>query len=171
MNRYNLNILTQIKRMTQMIQSNQSINSVYVGESSPFWGKSSIWPILEYYESIQLIQSTSPSKSIDSVTYFMKTNRLSHQSNHLEKELNRLSQFFGKRNRFKSINSVETASKILCRYQRCRYLQETWTYPFPAPSVVTRLLLLLWLRLRQRCPNGSCWDSDSASGLFKRNGS
>ena len=39
---------------------------------------------------------TSPSKWIDSVTYFMKTFWLSHQSNHFKKELNQFSQFCGK---------------------------------------------------------------------------
>ena len=76
-----------------------------------FFGKRSIsltflGDILNQYQ-FNWFNHTSPSKSIDSVTYFMKTNWLSHQSTHLEKELNRFSQFCGKMKWFNSIKSVE----------------------------------------------------------------
>ena len=45
------------------------------------------WDILNQFN---WFNNTSLSNSIESVTYFMKTNWLSHQSAHLEKELNQL---------------------------------------------------------------------------------
>ena len=121
-----MNRLNQVKRMILLIQSNQSINPIYLltffGKSSislTFFGKCSIslnffekhlisltlsWDILNQFN---WCNHTSPSKLIDSVTYFMQTNWLSHQSTHLEKERNRFNQFCRKMSRFKSINSVE----------------------------------------------------------------
>ena len=72
-----------------------------------FFGKRAIsLTFLGFFESIQLIQSYQ-CLTIDSVTYFMKTNWLGHQATHLEKELNQFDQFSEKMNRFKSINWVE----------------------------------------------------------------
>ena len=107
-------------------KSNQSINSIYM---LTFFGKSSIslpffwktfdfvdlcWHFWDILNQFNWFYHTSPSKSIDSVTYFMKANWLSHQSNHAEKELNRISQFFRKMNRFKSVNSVELIGTQIC---------------------------------------------------------
>ena len=106
----------------QMNDSNDSIRSInrlniYV---DIFWNPSisltflenvrSRWHFLGYFEWIQLIQW----QSIDSVTYFTKTNWLSLQSNHLEKWLNQFNQFRRKMNRFKSINSVELFGIQVC---------------------------------------------------------
>ena len=75
--------------------------------SLTFLGKRSIsLTFLGYFESqFNWFSHTSPSKSIDSVTHFVKTNWLSHQSTHLENELNRFNRFCEKMNRFKSIIS------------------------------------------------------------------
>ena len=51
---------------------------------------------LDILNQFNWFYQTSPSKSIDSVTCFMKTSWLNHQSIHLEKELNRFNQFCGK---------------------------------------------------------------------------
>ena len=64
-----------------------------------FFGKRSISLIffLDILNQFNWFNHTSLlSKSIDSVIYFMKTNWLSHQSTHLEKELNQFNQFCGK---------------------------------------------------------------------------
>ena len=46
------------------------------------------WPFCDIFNQFNGFSHTSPWKSIDSMTYFMKTNWLIHQSAHLEKELN-----------------------------------------------------------------------------------
>ena len=92
---------------TQMIQSNQlnqSFNSIYMLTFLenllfrwPFRENARFrWPVWDILNPFNWFNHSSPSKSIDSVTYFMKTNWLSHLSIHLEKELNRFNQFCGK---------------------------------------------------------------------------
>ena len=79
-----MNRPNQFKMMSQMIQSNKSINSIYVyvgifwktSISLTFFWKTSdfvdlLWDILNQFISFN---HTSPSKSIDSVANFMKTN-------------------------------------------------------------------------------------------------
>ena len=98
-----MNRLDQVKRMTQMIQFNQSINSIYM---LTFFGRPISltflenvrfrWPFWDTLNQFNGFNRTTPSKSIGSVTYFMKTNWLSHRSTHLEKELNQFNQFCGK---------------------------------------------------------------------------
>ena len=117
MNRYYLNIpinsiillstyqsAQSSQKMTQIIQSDQSINSKHM---LTCYGNSSFlltfylenirfrWPFLEnvrfcwtflgFFNQFNWFNHASPSKSIDSVTLFMKTNWLGHQSTHLER--------------------------------------------------------------------------------------
>ena len=86
-----MNKLNQLTRTTQMIQSNQSINNILLTflENLRFR-----WPFFQHFSNrLNWFNQTSHSKSIDSITYFMKTNWLYHQSTHLEKELNQFNQF------------------------------------------------------------------------------
>ena len=72
----------------------------------PFWKRSISltflgnlrvrWPFWDILNQFNWFNHTVPSKSIDSIAYFMKTNWLSHQSTYLETELNWFNQFCGK---------------------------------------------------------------------------
>ena len=125
-NQVHTNRLNHVKRMAQMIQSNQSISPIYMVDLfwkifyfvDLFWKRSiSLTLFWEAFDFVDLFwdiwnhfnwfNHTSPSKSIYSVTHFVKTDWLSHQSTHLEKERNQFNQSCGKINRFKSINSVD----------------------------------------------------------------
>ena len=119
-----MNRLNQVKRLTQMFQSNQSINSYILtvlwrpSFSLTFFGKHSM-PLTFFrisFNQFNWFNHTSPSKSIDSVTYFMKTKWLSHQSSHFEKKLNQFNQFCKETNRFKSIHSVELIGIQVCKW-------------------------------------------------------
>ena len=110
----------KFKGMTQIIQWNQSINSIlyvdlfweifyfvdffflenvqfrwsFLGNVRfrwPFLGRS-----IQFINSIASIIPVSQSQSTQSPRYFMKTNWLSHQSTHFEKELNRFNHVCGK---------------------------------------------------------------------------
>ena len=127
-----MNRLSQVKRMTQMIRSNESIwiNSIYM---LTFFGKPISltvienvqfrWPFLGYFELIQLIQSYRS----------LKVNRLSHllyENEFTQSPINSLGKrtesiqsiLREKTNRFKSINSVE----LMC-IQVCLYVHNVWT--------------------------------------------
>ena len=100
-----------LKRFNQINQSTQYICMLaFVGKPSislMFFGKRSIlltffWDILNQFN---WFNRTSPSKSIDPVTYFMKMNRLSQQS--WKRNCIESINFAEKVYWFKSINSVE----------------------------------------------------------------
>ena len=114
-----MNRLNQVKGMTQMTQSNQSINSTNVDVVweifyfVDFFGKRSNlltflenvrfrWPLLGYFEPIQLIQSYQSLK-VNQLSHLL---RLNHQSTHLEKELNRFNQFCWK-NELIQVNQLD----------------------------------------------------------------
>ena len=98
------NRLNQVKRMTKMIQWNQSINSIYILTFLRnlkfrwlFWKAFYFVNFLKNILSLfNWFNQSSPLYSIDSVTFYMKTNWASHESTHLEKELNQFNQFCGK---------------------------------------------------------------------------
>ena len=117
MNPYKLNISINLimllskyepTKSTHKNNSNNSIKSISQIKIQcwPFWenllnffGKSFDFVDLFKHLLNQLnwFNHTSRSKAIDSITYFMKKNWLNSQSTHLEKELNKLNQFCGKK--------------------------------------------------------------------------
>ena len=103
---------------SQKNDSNDSIKSINSTYMLTFWKTYFVdlclenvpfcWLLWDILNQFNWFNHTSFSKSTDSVTYFMKTTSLSH--NELTWKRNRINSinFPKKKNRFKSINSVES---------------------------------------------------------------
>ena len=107
-----MNRLNQLTRITQMIQSHRYISQL--NNCWPVFGEYSIsLTFLAFLYQLNWFNHTIRSKSIDSITYFMKTKWLNHQSTRLEKELNQFKQFC--RKKWIDLNQSAQSSWLVCR--------------------------------------------------------
>ena len=97
---------------------------------------------LGFFNQLNWFSHISPSKSIDSITYFMKTNWPNHQSTRLEVEVNQFNQFCRK-NELIQINQLNWVDWCTYKYAT------TWATCSPAPPCYGLYIvpvLTLWPR-------------------------
>ena len=118
-----MNRLNEVERMTQIIQSNQSINSICM---LTFFGKSSIsltffWKTFDlvdlfwifWINSIDSIISVAQSQSTQSPTLWKRIHSVTNQLT-WKRNRNDSVNCAEKKNKFKSINSVELIGIQVC---------------------------------------------------------
>ena len=115
--------LNQLTRITQMIQSNQSIKSIYMLKTFDFVHL--FWKIFDFVDLYMIFNQLNSlnhyqSLKVNRLNHVLYENELNHQSTHFNKELNQFSHFWGK-----WINSNQsTHSSCLVyksTYQRSHY--------------------------------------------------